>query len=43
MPHHDIHRPVPIERVLKTETRVESWENLEHLIESGVNGIYATG
>lgn len=36
-----VHRPVPIESALKNETRVESWENLEHLIESCANGSYA--
>ncbi len=38
---HGVHRPVPIESALKNESRVESWENLEHLIDESANGSFA--
>lgn len=38
---HGVHRPVPVETALKNETRVESWENLQTLIDESANGSYA--
>jgi len=36
-----VHRPVPIGTALKNETRVESWENLEKLIEESSKNSFA--
>ena len=41
MANHGVHRPVPIESALKNESHVESWENLQHLIDNNANGSYA--
>ena len=38
---HGVHRPVPVETALKNETHVESWENLQTLIDESANGSYA--
>lgn len=38
---HGVHRPVPVATALKNETRVESWENLQTLIDESANGSYA--
>lgn len=38
---HGVHRPVPVESALKNETHVESWENLQKLIDESANGSYA--
>ena len=38
---HGVHRPVPIESAVKNETHVESWENLQTLIDESANGSYA--
>lgn len=38
---HGVHRPVPVATALKNETHVESWENLEKLIEESADGSYA--
>lgn len=37
---HGVHRPVPVAEALMNETRVESWENLEKLIEESAHGSY---
>ena len=38
---HGVHRPVPVESALKNESRVESWENLQTLIDESANGSFA--
>ena len=37
---HGVHRPVPVDTALKNESRVESWENLQTLIEESARGSY---
>ena len=38
---HGVHRPVPVAAALKNETHVESWENLQTLIDESAHGSYA--
>lgn len=38
---HGVHRPVPVATALKNETHVESWENLQTLIDESAHGSYA--
>lgn len=38
---HGVHRPIPVNTALKNETHVESWENLQTLIDESANGSYA--
>ena len=38
---HGVHRPIPVDSAVKNESRVESWENLQTLIDESANGSYA--
>ena len=38
---HGVHRPIPVDTAVKNETHVESWENLQKLIDESANGSFA--
>jgi len=38
---HGVHRPVPIASALNSETKAESWEDLQYLIDESAHGSYA--